>query len=90
MARQAMTAGSTPATPAPHAGAAGLLRRWMPQEEPVIRLAAGGAQLTARAAPVTDPARVGETLDKFRAKYGAGDVAAYYPKQDAAVEVPLT
>jgi len=149
-----MTAGSTPATSAPHAGEAGLLRRWMHQErekrmatdeftqaltasreieltvtgrksgreipipvwfvqegrklylvpvrgsgsdwyknvleEPTIRLAAGGAQLIARAAPVTDPAKVGETLDKFRAKYGAGDVAAYYPKQDAAVEVPLT
>jgi hypothetical protein len=27
--------------------------------------------------------------DKFRAKYGARDVAAYYPKQDAAVDVRL-
>jgi len=26
----------------------------------------------------------------FRAKYGARDVERYYPKQDAAVEVPLT
>jgi hypothetical protein len=32
---------------------------------------------------------VGEILDKFRAKYGAGDVAAYYPKQDVAAKVPL-
>jgi deazaflavin-dependent oxidoreductase (nitroreductase family) len=56
---------------------------------PAIRLAAGGAQLAARATPVTDPARVGEILDRFRATYGAGDVARYYPKQDAAVEVPL-
>ena len=55
----------------------------------MIRLTAGAAQLIARAAPVTDPAKVGETLGKFRAKYGAEDVAAYYPKQDAAVEVPL-
>jgi len=35
------------------------------------------------------PACCGEILGKFRARYGAEDVAAYYPKQDAAVEVPL-
>jgi deazaflavin-dependent oxidoreductase (nitroreductase family) len=56
---------------------------------PAIRLAAGGAELAASAAPVTDPARVGEIVDLFRAKYGARDVAAYYPKQNAAVQVPL-
>jgi hypothetical protein len=38
----------------------------------------GSAQLIARATPVTDPARVSEILDMFRAKYGAPDVAAYY------------
>jgi deazaflavin-dependent oxidoreductase (nitroreductase family) len=56
---------------------------------PSIRLAAGGAQLSASACPISDPATVGQVLDKFRAKYGAQDVAAYYPKQDVAVEVPL-
>jgi deazaflavin-dependent oxidoreductase (nitroreductase family) len=59
-------------------------------KEPTIRLAAGDAQITARATPVTDPARVGEIVDMFRAKYGAHNVAAYYPKHDVAVEVPLT
>ena len=56
---------------------------------PAIRLAAGGTRLTAGAIPVTDPAEVGEILDKFRARYGARDVAAYYPKQDVALQVPL-
>ncbi len=56
---------------------------------PTIRMAAGGAQLTARATPITDPARVREILDEFRAKYGARDVEAYYPKQDVALEVSL-
>jgi len=56
---------------------------------PTIRLAAGKAQLTARATPITDAARVGEILDKFRDKYGAKEAAAYYPKQDVAAEVPL-
>jgi deazaflavin-dependent oxidoreductase (nitroreductase family) len=57
---------------------------------PTIRLAAGGTETTASAAPVTDPARVAEIVAKFRAKYGARDVAAYYPKQNAAVTVPLS
>jgi hypothetical protein len=30
-----------------------------------------------------------QLLGTFRARYGARDVAAYYPKQDAAVKVPL-
>ena len=52
-------------------------------------LAAGGAQCHERATPITDATKVQQILDKFRAKYGAEDVAAYYPKQDVAVEVPL-
>lgn len=59
-------------------------------KEPMIRAATGDAQITARATPITDPARVGEIVDMFRAKYGAQNVAAYYPKHDVAVEVPLT
>jgi hypothetical protein len=58
-------------------------------KDPAIRLAAGGVQLTARATPITDPAKVGEIVDKFRVKYGAQNVEAYYPKHDVAVEVPL-
>ena len=59
-------------------------------KEPAIRVVAGSAQLSARSTPVTDPARVSEILDMFRAKYGARDVAAYYPKPDVAVDVPLS
>jgi hypothetical protein len=33
---------------------------------------------------------VGEVVEKFRAKYGAGNVKKYYSKIDVAVEVPLT
>jgi len=57
---------------------------------PTIRLAARAAQLEATATPTSDTAKVERVLDKFRAKYGAPDVDAYYPKQDVAVEVPLT
>jgi deazaflavin-dependent oxidoreductase (nitroreductase family) len=56
---------------------------------PTIRLTANGVQVSARATPITDASEVAHVLDKFRSKYGAQDVAAYYPKQDAAVEVSL-
>ena len=57
---------------------------------PTIRLAAQAAQLNATASPTSDAANVEQVLDRFRAKYGARDVEAYYPKQDVAVEIPLT
>jgi deazaflavin-dependent oxidoreductase (nitroreductase family) len=60
------------------------------RKTPAIHLAAGGAQIDARATPVTDPERVTRILDKFRAKYGADNVASYYPKQDTAVDITLT
>jgi deazaflavin-dependent oxidoreductase (nitroreductase family) len=56
---------------------------------PALRLAAGGVQLTGTATPITDPAKVEQIVDKFRAKYGAPTVEAYYPKHDVAVEVTL-
>ena len=56
---------------------------------PTIRLAAGGAEATATPTPLTDPDRVSAVVEKFRVKHG-GDVARYYEKFDAAVEVPLT
>jgi deazaflavin-dependent oxidoreductase (nitroreductase family) len=56
---------------------------------PTVHLAARGARLTATATPISEAARVEHVLELFRARYGAGDVAAYYPKQDAALEVPL-
>ena len=55
-----------------------------------IRLATETAQLEATATPTSDTAKVEQVVDKFRAKYGARDIEAYHPKQDVAVEVPLT
>jgi deazaflavin-dependent oxidoreductase (nitroreductase family) len=56
---------------------------------PTVRLAAGGAEYTAPATPITDPARAAEVVDRFRARYGADDVAKFYPNPNVAVEVPL-
>jgi deazaflavin-dependent oxidoreductase (nitroreductase family) len=59
------------------------------RKRPPIRLSEGSADLSARATPITEPAKVEQILDKFRAKYGPDDVAACYPKPDVAAEVPL-
>ena len=59
------------------------------QRRPTIRLSEGRAHLSARAIAITEPSKVEQILDKFRARYGPDDVAAYYPKHDVAVEVPL-
>jgi deazaflavin-dependent oxidoreductase (nitroreductase family) len=57
---------------------------------PEIRLAADGAELRATATTIEDPGAVAGTVEKFGEKYGADRVQQYYPKQDAAVEVPLS
>ena len=56
---------------------------------PTIRLAAAGNQYATDAVPVRDAGDVAQILDAFRAKYGARDVASYYPNPNAAVEVTL-
>jgi deazaflavin-dependent oxidoreductase (nitroreductase family) len=58
-------------------------------DTPAIRLTANGRSRTAQARPITDPAKVREIADKFRAKYGADQVKKYYSKLDVAAEVPL-
>jgi hypothetical protein len=56
---------------------------------PSMTLSAKGAQISANVKPITDPTKVGEVVEKFRAKYGATDVRRYYSKFDVAVEVGL-
>lgn len=56
---------------------------------PSMTLSAGRTRWEARPKPITDPARVRDVVEKFRAKYGADQIAQYYSKLDVAVEVPL-
>ena len=58
-------------------------------KQPNVTLSTEEATYTAKARPITDPAKVREIVDKFRAKYGAGEVAKYYSKFDVAAEVEL-
>ncbi len=54
-------------------------------KNPSIRIDAGGAEADFNAAPITDPKQVSSVVDKFRGKYGPGDVKKYYSKFDVAV-----
>lgn len=56
---------------------------------PSVRLTADGASVTARAEPVTDHGRISDIVQKFRTRYGPDQIAQYYSKLDAAVEVDL-
>jgi deazaflavin-dependent oxidoreductase (nitroreductase family) len=54
-------------------------------KNPTIRIKARGAEVELQAKPITDPKQVSSVVEKFRAKYGAGDVKKYYSKFDVAV-----
>jgi deazaflavin-dependent oxidoreductase (nitroreductase family) len=54
-----------------------------------IRIAAREAEAELNAVPVTDAKTVSSIVEKFRAKYGAGDVKKYYSKFDVAVTLDL-
>ena len=54
-------------------------------KKPVIRIDARGEEGEVKAVPLTEATQVAAVVEKFRAKYGAGDVKKYYSKFDVAV-----
>jgi deazaflavin-dependent oxidoreductase (nitroreductase family) len=54
-------------------------------KNPSIHIKAGSAESELKAIPVTGAKQVSSAVEKFRAKYGAGDVKKYYSKFDVAV-----
>jgi deazaflavin-dependent oxidoreductase (nitroreductase family) len=58
-------------------------------KNPSIQIEAGGAKAERKVAPITDPKQVASVVEKFRAKYGAGDVKKYYSKFDVALLADL-
>jgi len=54
-------------------------------KNPAIRIETGGVEAEFQAVPVTDTTRVLSVVEKFRDKYGTGDVKKYYSKFDVAV-----
>jgi deazaflavin-dependent oxidoreductase (nitroreductase family) len=53
--------------------------------KPSIGVRAGSAEAEFKVVPVTDAQQVSSVVEKFRGKYGAGDVKKYYSKFDVAV-----
>ncbi len=56
---------------------------------PSIRIKAGGIEAELKAAAITDAKQVAPVIEKFKHKYGAGDVKKYYSKLDVAVIAPM-
>jgi deazaflavin-dependent oxidoreductase (nitroreductase family) len=54
-------------------------------KKPSIRVSAGDAEAELKVVPTTDAKEVASVVEKFRKKYGAGDVKKYYSKLDVAV-----
>jgi deazaflavin-dependent oxidoreductase (nitroreductase family) len=58
-------------------------------KNPTIRIDARGAEAEFQAKPTTDAKAVKSGVEKFREKYGAGDVKKYYSKFDVAVIIGM-
>lgn len=58
-------------------------------KNPTLHIGAGGASAELKAVPITDAKQVASVVEKFRAKYGAGDVKKYYSKFDVAISAEL-
>ena len=54
-------------------------------KNPMMRIEARGAEGKFTAVSITDAKQVSSVVEKFRAKYGAGDVKKYYSKFDVAI-----
>jgi len=59
-------------------------------KNPSIQVEAGGQKAELKAAAITDAKNVSPVVDKFREKYGAGDIKKYYSKLDVAVVAEIT
>jgi len=54
-------------------------------KNPSLRIKAGNAEAELKPTPITDAKEVSSVVEKFRGKYGAGDVKKYYSKFDVAL-----
>ena len=58
-------------------------------KNPAIRVKAGRTEAESKVTAITDARQVAAVVEKFRDKYGAGDVKKYYSKLDVALVAPL-
>ena len=57
---------------------------------PAMRIEAGGIHAEVKVTPLTDAKQVAAVVEKFRKKYGPGDVRKYYSKFDVGVMAQLS
>jgi deazaflavin-dependent oxidoreductase (nitroreductase family) len=58
-------------------------------KNPKIRIGARGEEAEVKVVVITDAAQVSAVVEKFREKYGAGDVKKYYSKFDVAIRTQM-
>ena len=54
-----------------------------------MKISVKGVESSVQARPVTQSQKVIEVADKFRARYGTGEVRKYYSRFDVCVELKL-
>lgn len=54
-----------------------------------MTLAVDGESLKVEPRPITEAGPVERTVERFRARYGAGEITRWYSKLDVAVEIVL-
>jgi len=54
-----------------------------------MTLTVDGESLSVEPRPITESGLVEQTVERFRAKYGAGEISRWYGKLDVAVEIAL-
>ena len=54
-------------------------------KNPSVRISAAKVEAEAKVLPLMDLQEVASVVEKFRSKYGAGDVKKYYSKFDVAL-----
>ena len=59
------------------------------QKNPSIRVATRSVEAEVNVSPITEAKQVSSVAEKFRGKYGAGDVKKYYSKFDVALVAQL-
>lgn len=59
-------------------------------KNPTMRIDARGAGAEIKVVLVTNAAQVSSVVEKFHAKYGAGDVKKYYSKFDVGVTAEMS
>src|SRR5215475_12162439 len=59
-------------------------------KNPSLRVEAGGAETEVKPTPLTEATQVFAVVERFRKKYGPGDVKKYYSKFDVGVVAQLS